>query len=244
MAAQLKAFLARASDRYLRTIPPATIGRHFLLRRDLAPGNAVAWRLMPEAGSGLSELSVCAQDTPGLFHYICGALAAKGINIWSARIFSTPDGDAINQFLVTDLENRPLPPGMRLERLRRDLNQVILGRKTIGELIQRHKGRPRRRPRVRRPLPTAVLFDNEGSDSYTILEVRAADRPGLLYQITGALTRRRLDIHRAIIATEAYGVVDVFYVTDLEYNKIYDPTHQSKIEREIMKAIGEPGIDA
>ena len=33
---------------------------------------------------------------PALRSHICGALAAKGINIWSAQIFSTNDGYALN----------------------------------------------------------------------------------------------------------------------------------------------------
>ncbi len=89
-------------------------------------------------------------------------------------------------------------------------------------MIERHKGRPRKIARANRPLPSIVLFDNDSSKSTTIIKVRTADRIGLLYLITGALLACRLDVQRAIIATEAYGVVDVFYVTDLEYNKIYN----------------------
>ena len=71
-----------------------------------------------------------------------------------------------------------------------------------------------------------------------VIEIRTPDRPGLLYQITRALSECQLNIQRAIITTEAYGVVDVFYVTDLEYNKIYDPIQKGKIEETILAAIG------
>ncbi len=242
LQAEVEKFLNHTSDRYIQTVAAPAIARHFLIRRALAPENPIAWHLVPDGGQGLSELSVCAIDVPGLFHSICGALAAKGFNIWSAQIFSTTAGEAINQFQLTDLENRPLPAGLRLERLRRDLAQVIQGHRTIEQLIERHKGRPRRLVHPPRPKPTMVLFDNGSSKSTTIIEIRTADRPGLLYQITGALMRQRLDIQRAIIATEAYGVVDVFFVTDLEFNKIYDEPTQKQIESAILEAIDAPGI--
>jgi [protein-PII] uridylyltransferase len=182
-------------------------------------------------------LTVAGADVPGLFSNICGALAAKEINIWSAQIFSTTDGFALNQFQVTDLENNPLPAGLRLERLRHDLNQVVLGEKTIESLIEKHRGRSRQRPRPRSPLPSRVLIDNTSSQVCTVIEIRTTDRPGLLYRITRALSECQLDIQRSIITTEAYGVVDVFYVTDLEYNKIYDPAQRLNIEQTILNAI-------
>ncbi|MCE5231511.1 HD domain-containing protein, partial [bacterium] len=242
LESEVDEFLKVATNRYLQAALPITVARHFLIRRELNPENVIAWHLVPDGGRGLSELTVCAYDMPGLFHNICGALAAKGLNIWSAQIFSTTTGEALNQFQVTDMENRPLPAGFRLERLRKDLNQVLLGEKTIQELIEKHKGRPRKMTRANRPLPSIVLFDNDSSKSTTIIEVRTADRIGLLYLITGALLACRLDVQRAIIATEAYGVVDVFYVTDLEYNKIYNEKTQRQIEEAILAAIQSPGI--
>ena len=242
LAGAVDDFLGHTTDRYMQAVEPAAIARHFVLRRRLTSEDHVAWHLTADGGRGLSELSVCAADVPGLFHYLCGALAAKGINIWSARIFSTTRGEALNLFQVTDTENRPLPAGFRLERVRKDLAQVIRGERTIEELIERHKVRPRRHAAAPRPTPTRVIFDNEGSRTTTIIEIRSADRLGLLYLVTGALLRCRLDVQRAIITTEAYGVVDVFYVTDLEFNKIHDAGRQKEIEGAILEALAAPEI--
>jgi [protein-PII] uridylyltransferase len=234
---ELEVFLKHVSDRYIQASSPTTIARHFLMRRDLNERNAIDWRLQPDTGAGFSELTVAGADVPGLFSNICGALAAKDINIWSAQIFSTTDGFALNQFQVTDLENNPLPAGLRRERLRHDLNIVILGEKMIESLIEKHSGRKRYRPRLPSPLPSRVLIANTSSQECTVIEIRTSDRPGLLYRITRALSECQLDIQRSIITTEAYGVVDVFYVTDLEYNKIYDPAQRQNIEQTILNAV-------
>lgn len=234
---ELAEFLKNAADRYVQTCSPPIIARHFLMKRGLGEKNVLDWRLELDTGTGFSELTVAALDVPGLFSNICGALAAKGINIWSAQIFSTNDGYALNTFQVTDLENKPLPAGLRLERLHHDLNQVILGEKTIEALIEKHRGRVRRKPRVRPPVPSVVLIDNNTSAESTILEIRTADRPGLLYLITRTLSECQLNIQRSIITTAAYGVADVFYVTDLEYNKIHDPVQRKQIEETLLAAI-------
>jgi [protein-PII] uridylyltransferase len=257
---ELDSFLREVSEYYLKTLPPDVIVRHCQLRSQLSEENLVAWHLhnapAPTAGGvtrdaagrplytnatlnhpAHTELTVYAADVPGLFSYICGAIAAKGIDIWSAQIFSTRDGFAINQFLVSDLENNRLSDDLRLDRLRMDLNQVIKGEMNIEDLIVRHRARLPKRARPRAINPTTVLFDNKSSQRYTILEIRASDRPGLLYRITRCLSERQLDIHRSIIATEAYGIVDVFYVTDMEYNKIHSEADQHKIRQALLAAI-------
>ena len=53
------------------------------------------------------------------------------------------------------------------------------------------------------------------------------------------MTEAGLNIDSAIIDTEAYRVVDVFYVTDLENNKIDDPKRIKEIKSRIRKALKE-----
>ncbi len=235
---RLEEFLESVPDRYLQVIRAETIAKHFWLMGKLDEGELIQWSLDP--GLSVSELAVCSADIPGSFAKICGALAAREINICSAQIFSTSAGYGINVFQITDLENRPLSESFRLERLRADLNQVLLGKKTMEELIEKHKGdtlvpRPTRTPRK-----TEIRMDNDGSQEFTILEVRTGDRPGLLYQIASVLDAQKLNIDRAMVSTEAYGVMDVFYVTDLEFNKIHDPLRIERIEKELIQALDDP----
>ena len=68
--------------------------------------------------------------------------------------------------------------------------------------------------------PAQLLFDNDSSPDFTLLEVKTHDRPGLLYSITSTCAEQGYYIHLAMITTEAYRVVDVFYLTDLEFNKL------------------------
>jgi [protein-PII] uridylyltransferase len=79
--------------------------------------------------------------------------------------------------------------------------------------------------------------DNSGSDFFTIIEVYTYDFPGLLYRITDALFRCNLDVWVAKIATKVDQVLDVFYVRDLDGQKVTDPELVATIKETINRAI-------
>ena len=87
----------------------------------------------------------------------------------------------------------------------------------------RTKHAPRRRAIPahvrRRNLPRAAC-DNESSQTSTLVEVQAADEPGLAYKIASILVALGLDIVCARIATEKTDALDVFYVTDADGLKL------------------------
>ena len=86
--------------------------------------------------------------------------------------------------------------------------------------------------------PPTVRVDNSASDFFTVIEVHAADRIGLLYDITRALADLELDVHLAKIGTYGEDVVDAFYVRDLDGQKVNDPEHVREIERSILHKLG------
>ena len=83
-------------------------------------------------------------------------------------------------------------------------------------------------------LPLRVVVDNESSDRYTVIDVFAHDRPGLLYQITRALYELQLSVVLAKIATHFDQVLDVFFVTDAAGKKIHDGERLKTIRQHLM----------
>jgi [protein-PII] uridylyltransferase len=80
-----------------------------------------------------------------------------------------------------------------------------------------------------------VQVDNDTSDRYTIIDIFADDRQGLLYVITRAIFDLSLSVHAARISTKLDQVVDVFYVTDQSGAKIDDP-QRCETARELISA--------
>jgi [protein-PII] uridylyltransferase len=70
-----------------------------------------------------------------------------------------------------------------------------------------------------------------------VLEVRAEDRPGLVYAVASTLSGVGLDIAFATIATEKSQALDVFYVTDRQGRKL-EPTQMRMVEEAVLEALG------
>jgi [protein-PII] uridylyltransferase len=154
-----------------------------------------------------------------------------------AQITTTRDGFALDTFML----QRELPDDEDEERRARRIGQTIekllRGEARLKTLLEK------RRPVERRveafSVAPEVIIDNALSDQYTVIEVSGRDRPGLLYELTSALSDLNLDISSAHITTFGEKAVDVFYVTDLTSKKIVSDTRQKSIEEALSAILAE-----
>jgi [protein-PII] uridylyltransferase len=89
-------------------------------------------------------------------------------------------------------------------------------------------------------VPPRVLIDNKASATHTVVEVNGRDRPGLLYEVTRALTQLNLQISSAKISTYGEKVVDVFYVKDLFGHKVDHEKRLADIRERLTLALTDP----
>jgi len=82
-----------------------------------------------------------------------------------------------------------------------------------------------------------VIINNGLSERLTVVEVSGRDRPGLLYELTSALSDLSLDIASAHITTFGEKAVDVFYVTDLTGKQIVSEARQSTIRARLQSIL-------
>jgi UTP:GlnB (protein PII) uridylyltransferase len=90
--------------------------------------------------------------------------------------------------------------------------------------------------------PHRIVIDNDSSSFFTIVEVFTYDFPGLLFTITDALFRCKLDIWVAKIATKVDQVVDVFYVRDFEPGCSNKGSHRKATPGRGFKTTGKRNI--
>jgi [protein-PII] uridylyltransferase len=205
---EVAAFLAGFPARYLRTHSEEEIQAHFQLHES-ARQQSVAVDVRKR--NGTYSLIVVTSDRPFLLASIAGTLAGFGMNILKAEAFANRQGMILDSFAFED-PNRTLdlnPP--EIDRLRMTLERVVLGKMDVKRLLQ---NRPKpSAPTRKSTVKPAVTFNSEASPTATLVEVVAQDRPGLLYDLTSAISTAGGNIEVVLIDTEAHKALDVFYVT-------------------------------
>jgi len=216
-------------------VVPERAARHFRLIGP--PVSAVEVRTLAEPGSrpGTHELTIVARDRPGLLARIAGSLGLSGLSILTAQVFTTEDDVAIDLFEVEGA----FAGGVDEERWRRF--RSILRRAMEGRLSLEDRVREKRAYyKVRHPeVPVRITVDNEVSDFFTVIEVGAPDRMGLLFDVTRTLADLELDVHFAKVATYDGRVVDSFYVRDVLGRKVEEREHVSEVEKAIALRLSE-----
>jgi len=232
----LKAHVAMVSDRYITTTGVQRMAEHLRLiaRLDAAP---VATELFHHPDLGSSDLVVVTRDVPGLFALIAGTLAAHGVNIISAQIATRADGIAIDTFQVNDPTGDTVTSTAHWQRVLDALRAVLVREQTVEALLER---RQRGRGAVDGFARPKIAVDNKLSDEQTVIEVKCADRVGLLYLITRTLSAQGLDIASARIATEIDQALDTFYVHDRDGRKVEEPAGTETVRRALEQALTQP----
>jgi [protein-PII] uridylyltransferase len=224
--ADLERFVLRMPRAYFLAVEPSQAARHF---RTIAPPlGATEVRTISAEGAraGTYEVLVVATDRPGLLSWIAGALAIGGISILSAQVFTTEDGAAVDLFEVEGAFEPEITES-RWRAFRSTLRRTIEGSISLERRVD-EKRRSYPQPKV--ATPVTVQTDNLASDFFTVVEVGATDRIGLLYDITRVFADLKVDVHLAKVATYAGRVVDAFYVRDGVGRKIQDPGQLAEIE--------------
>ena len=194
----------------------------------------------PDRGATL--VTIYAADHPGLFYRAAGAIHVAGGNIIDARIHTTRDGMALDNFLVQDPYGRPFDDPDQLARIKTAIEDAFANR---GKLVERLKAKPLPRTRAEAfEVEPNVFVDNAASNRFTVVEINARDGPALLNRLARALFESRTTIHSAHVATYGERAVDTFYVTDLTGDKIASPQRLRALEKRLLDAAANRTVDS
>ncbi|HEX9946143.1 MAG TPA: [protein-PII] uridylyltransferase [Allosphingosinicella sp.] len=231
----------RLPDSYWLAEPLAVLEKNAALidSADRAPAKTRPLAASVEEERGATLLSVYAKDRPGLFYHLSAAISLAGANIIDARIHTTLDGMAVDNFLVQDATGGPFADRHQLKRLEENVLRAIEGQEPAMDRLEA-KALPLLRAEAFAIRP-AVFVDNQASSRYTVVEVNARDRAALLSGLARAIYESKAAIHSAHIATYGERAVDVFYLTDVHDVKIDNPAKLKALQSNLLKAAGEKG---
>jgi [protein-PII] uridylyltransferase len=231
--ADVAAYLARHYPAYwLKVELPRKIRHARFLKASEDAGHKLAINVGFDEARSVTELTILATDHPWLLSIIAGACASAGANIVDAQIYTTTDGRALDTIAISREYDRDEDEGRRATRIGEMIEQVLEGKLRLPDAVARRAAvRGKMRPFTVEP---EVIINNQWSELYTVIEVSGLDRPGLLYQLTTAISKLNLNIASAHVATFGERARDVFYVTDLLGAQINAPTRQAAIKSALL----------
>jgi [protein-PII] uridylyltransferase len=233
---EVDAFLELGYPGYWLSFDPETHARHAAMIQEAKEEKApLTVRTRVLEARAVTEVTVYCTDHPGLFSKIAGALAVAGATIVDARIHTMTDGMALDTFWVQDAQGGAFEAPHRLARLAVLVEQALSGRLKLREEIRKLKREPARLRAV--TVPPRVVIDNHASNSFTVIEVNGRDRPGLLHDVTAAISDQGLQIASAHITTYGVRAVDVFYVKDVFGLKVENERKLFGLRRALEKAL-------
>ena len=168
-------------------------------------------------GRGGIEIFVYAPDREFLFAASASILGRLGLTVLDSRIITANHGMTLDSYVVEDIAASSAGRS-RHEEIRTALRLGL--REPAG--VPRKVRRLAKRQLKHFTIPVEVNFTRDTSNQHTVMEVIAADRPGLLARIGWALADARVRIHNAKIATFGERAEDVFYVTDRHNRPLAD----------------------
>lgn len=192
---------------------------------------------------GTTEFVVCAPDHSGLFEEIAGCFASELIDVERSTLFTCTDGIALDHFTVLVAQNRVPMTANQVKKMAAVMRDVIVKGHSVDAVLEKSRRRIFSVLHPQAPVPTRVTFDNAGSQRFTIIDIEAGDRTGLLYDIAQAMKRSNMDIARAHIVTDARRVRDSFYVTRGN-QKIDNQIECGELEEALRDAIQPSTVSA
>jgi [protein-PII] uridylyltransferase len=235
--------IARHYDDYWLKTDPKRLAEHArFLRASEAVSRSFATEFRTDAFMQVTELTLLAPNHPRLLAIFAGACAAAGANIVGAHVSTTRDGLALDTFLLQREFPDEHDEKRRAERIGVTIEKLLKGEIWFDTLLAKRreiKGRAKAFS-----VEPDVVIDNATSDKLTMLEVSGIDRPGLLHDLTSAISDLNLDIGSAHITTFGEKAVDVFYITDLTGKKVTDEQRQINVRTRLLRVLaGPPAAD-
>jgi [protein-PII] uridylyltransferase len=223
-AVAIDAVLAQFDAQYFLRHSPEEIAWHTELLAQREPGATaplVAVRETPERG-GNAVLTLMPHAARN-FARTTGALDQLGLNIVDARITPIGRGLSLDTYLVLEEGGTPLADRDRAREIERHLERVLGSDAAALPVVTR------RAPRQVRMFSTAtqIGFSDDPIGRFTIMELIAGDRPGLLSEVGRVLLENDVDVVIAKIATVGERAEDVFYVTDERGQPLADAARQA-----------------
>ena len=162
-----------------------------------------------EAELAANQILVLAPEQVDLLSRVTDGLAISNLSIQDARLHTTLNGFSLQAFVALTARGKAATNSIELKQLEQRLKQRVLN-PSIDSLGVDHVSRQHRQF----PIKTSVTFSATRKGDYTVMEVVAHDRPGLVNKVARSLVESKIHLRSAKISTVGEKVEDIFFIVD------------------------------
>jgi len=245
-AEEIEAHFEFMPDHYFRASDLPGIVEHLKLFRlflenvstgeELLLAPAIKWKVVPEQGH--TVMTFCTWERERLLAKVAGSISVVPLNILSADVFPRGDNAVLGVFRVCDTNAHPATDPRDFKLMEQTLQRALEDESfDFLALIEKAKRQSRRlAPAIE--FPTRIAIDNKTHPTYTLIEIQAPDRLGMLYDVLSYLDRENILIPLSRINTQAGAAIDTLYVVDgANHAKITDSHRIRMIQQHLKSAI-------
>ena len=221
------------SEAYFLRFTPEEIAWQTALLADRHPQDdapLVAIRQLTDRG-GTAVLTYAPRRLRS-FARTTAVLDQMGLNVVDARLITSANGFSLETYVVLEDNGAVIADAARIREIEQGLWRNLQQPEDSPATVTR------RAPRQVRMFstPTQVNFSVDSRNGRTILELVAADRPGLLSEVGKVFRTERVAINGAKIMTVGERAEDVFYITDAEGRLLQEDACQ-RLQESLVRAL-------
>ena len=228
--AEILAHFSSMPEVYFRTFQIKDIISHIRMFRkllarwskpdpELSLKPIVQWDHFPAQGH--SRVLISTLDREGLLERIAGSFAVANLNILSADVYTRDDSLGLDVFRVCTSDLSPVTDDRDITLV----NEILMASLTQDDFeftpfLEKAREKQRYHLSDELQFPTKITISNETHPEFTVVELQMPDRIGLLHDLLVGFSSVNINIVYSRISSEKGGVIDNFYITDYNGNKV------------------------
>jgi len=186
-----------------------------------------------QTSRGGTAIFIYMHNQENIFSRVTRALDNLGLNIVDARIIASTHGYTLDTYIVLEESGGNVRGRERLKDVKLTLREALTTLDKPVKQTTRIKSRKLRNF----PIPARIHFSSDNTNSRTLMEVIATDRPGLLSKIGQVLESSGIRIQGAKISTFGERAEDIFFITDNNNNMIAEDKKLNSLENTIADSL-------